>query len=81
MRKANSEVLFTVPEFAFLVRRREETIRIALRDGKLKGIQKHKKCLWRIPESELLRYWGKMYGEPGAVRKTGGKNGRRHRRV
>jgi hypothetical protein len=60
----NSEVLFTVPEFARLAHREEETIRKSLRDGKLKGIQRHKKCLWRIPESELVKYWGKVYGGP-----------------
>ena len=68
----NSEVLFTVPEFALLVNREEETIRCSLRDGKLKGIQRHKKCLWRIPESELVKYWGKRYGGPRGSGRGGG---------
>ena len=74
-----SQVLFTVPEFAFLVHRQVETIRQMLRDGKLKGIQAHKGCLWRVPESELAKFWGLMYGKPRTVRRTAGEgNGSRH---
>jgi len=59
-----SEVLFTVPEFAVLVKRQEETIRASLRDGRLNGVQAHKKCIWYVPESELVKYWGNRYGRP-----------------
>ena len=71
------KVLFTVPEFAFLVHRKEDTIRVMLRDGKLKGIQGHKKCPWRVPESELVKFWGGRYGRPGTVKRTevGGGSG------
>jgi len=68
-----SQVLFTVPEFAFLVHRQVETIRQMLRDGKLKGIQAHKGCLWRVPESELAKFWGLMYGKPRTVRRATGR--------
>ena len=60
------EVLFTIPEFAFLVSRNEAYIEQALRDGKIKGIQRKKGATWRIPESELVRYWGNLY--KGATR-------------
>lgn len=55
----NSEVLLTVPEFAYLTNRNEETLRGHLRGGKLKG------CLikntWHVFESELEKYWGALY--------------------
>ena len=75
MRRKFSEVLFTVPEFAFLVRRQVETIRRLLRDGKLKGIHAHKGCNWRVPESELAKFWGLMYGKPRTVKRTTGGRG------
>jgi len=68
----DSQVLFTVPEFAFLVSRSTQTITKALRSGKLKGIQKHFKCLWCVPESELVVYWGNLYGKPKDSEKDGG---------
>jgi hypothetical protein len=75
MQDESSEVLFTVPEFAILAHRKAETIRQSLRNGHLKGVQKHKGCLWRVPESELAKYWGKLYGGPGAVDGAGAKDG------
>jgi hypothetical protein len=75
MQDESSEVLFTVPEFAMLVHRKAENIRCALRMGKLKGVQKHKKCIWRVPERELAKYWGRLYGGPGAVEEAGVGNG------
>ena len=68
----DSKVLFTVPEFAFLVNRSTQTIVKALRSGKLKGVQKRSKCLWRVPESELVVYWGNLYGGPRDSEKDGG---------
>jgi len=67
-----SQVLFTVPEFARLVKRSKDNITKALRSGKLKGVQKHPRCPWRVPESELVIYWGNLYGESRYSEKDGG---------
>lgn len=58
------EVFFTVAEFAFLVGRTQENIVNRLRSGRLKGQQAVRGGAWRVPESELAKYWGNLYGRP-----------------
>jgi hypothetical protein len=73
-----SEVLFTVAQFAFLVRRAEHHIRKLLRDGKLKGVQRSKNSCWDVPESELEKFWGLVYRKPrGDSEEDGLVDGRR----
>jgi excisionase family DNA binding protein len=57
-------VRYTVPEFALLVGRTKTCIRQHLRDGKIKGSQTCKGSAWRIPDSELEKWWGDLYGTP-----------------
>ena len=60
--EAQDIVYLTVEEFAFLVRRRPDYICSMLRGGKLKGVRNVERSAWRIPDSELARFWGNLYG-------------------
>jgi len=56
----DGKVLFTIPEFAFLVKRNKVAITQLLHDGKLAGVKRLGR--WFIHERELVRYWGHLYG-------------------
>ena len=56
------EVTFSVAEFARLVKRQIDYLHKLLRAGKLKGSKPYGE--WRIPESELSKYWGIYYKLP-----------------
>jgi excisionase family DNA binding protein len=61
---SREQVLFTVPEFARLIGRTEEHVKNQIREGKIKGYQTRERSAWRIPESELAKWWGNRYGKP-----------------
>jgi len=67
--------MFTVSEFAVLVGRREDSILHQLREGKIKGYQTREGSAWRIPETELWRYWSNLYGRPKHGQAEGDDNG------
>jgi excisionase family DNA binding protein len=55
----NDEPIMTVPEVAERLRMNPETIRVWLRDGRLRGVRPGgKRAGWRIPESEVRRILG-----------------------
>jgi len=50
------EQFLTVPEVAERLRMNPETIRVWLRDGRLRGVRPGgKRAGWRVPESEVRR--------------------------
>ena len=52
----DDERFLTVPEVAERLRMNPETIRVWLRDGRLRGVRPGgKRAGWRIPESEVRR--------------------------
>ncbi|MCC7366822.1 MAG: helix-turn-helix domain-containing protein [Chloroflexi bacterium] len=55
----SDELFLTVPEVAERLRMNPETIRVWLRDGRLRGVRPGgKRAGWRIPESEVRRILG-----------------------
>ncbi len=55
----DDERFLTVPEVAEGLRMNPETIRVWLRDGRLRGVRPGgKRAGWRIPESEVRRILG-----------------------
>lgn len=60
---SQDEVLFSLQEFACLTNHSESSIERQLRDGKIKGSRTCKGSAWRIPESELGRFWGRLYNK------------------
>ena len=73
--KSDEEVRFTVKEFAFLVKRSPRYIAELLREQKLKGYQTCKNAEWLIPEGELAKFWGNLYGLPVERTDSGERSG------